>query len=74
MRALSRPPFPFFDIWGVEGTRMGWNDGVARPVSLELLGQQYRRYRLADPEAEEAMKTRRRTWLASRSPARDPRR
>ena len=36
-------------------TRMGWNDGVTRPVSLDELGQGYRRYRLANPEAEDAM-------------------
>jgi ParB-like nuclease domain len=41
---------------------MSWNDGVTRPVSLELLGQRYRRYRLADPEAEEAMAGSLRRW------------
>ena len=41
---------------------MGWNDGVARPVSLDGLGQSYRRYRLADPEAEEAMAGSLRRW------------
>jgi ParB family transcriptional regulator, chromosome partitioning protein len=41
---------------------MGWNDGVARPVSLDGLGQRYRRYRLADPEAEEAMAGSLRRW------------
>jgi hypothetical protein len=41
---------------------MGWNDGVVRPVSLDGLGQRYRRYRLADPEAEEAMAGSLRRW------------
>src|SRR5713226_461672 len=41
---------------------MGWNDGVVRPVSLDGLGQRYRRYRLADPEAEEAMAVSLRQW------------
>jgi hypothetical protein len=41
---------------------MGWNDGVARPVSLDGLGQCYRRYRLADPEAENAMAGSLRRW------------
>jgi ParB family transcriptional regulator, chromosome partitioning protein len=38
----------------VEGTRM-WDEGVTQPVALAALGQQYRRYRLTDPAAEEAM-------------------
>ena len=41
---------------------MGWNDGVTRPVSLDELGQGYRRYRLADPEAEDAMAGSLRRW------------
>jgi hypothetical protein len=41
---------------------MGWNDGLARPVSLDGLGQRYRRYRLADPEAEAAMAGSLRRW------------
>jgi len=41
---------------------MSWNDGMVRPVTLELLGQRYRRYRLADPEAEEAMAGSLRRW------------
>jgi hypothetical protein len=41
---------------------MGWNDGVVRPVTLDGLGQRYRRYRLADPEAEEAMAGSLRRW------------
>jgi hypothetical protein len=62
VKAILRPPFPFFD-WGiVEGTRMSWNQGTTRPVSLEGLGQRYRRYRLADPEAEEAMAGSLRRW------------
>jgi hypothetical protein len=46
----------------VEGTRMRWNDGIVRPVPLEGLGQHYRRYRLADLEAEEAMAGSLRRW------------
>jgi hypothetical protein len=38
------------------------NEGVVRPVSLEALGQRYRRYRLADPAAEEAMAGSLRRW------------
>ena len=41
---------------------MAWNEGVVRPVSLEGLGQHYRRYRLADPPAEEAMAGSLRRW------------
>jgi hypothetical protein len=62
VKAILRPPFPFFDMGSVEGTHMGWNDGVVRPVSLDGLGQRYRRYRLADPEAEEAMAGSLRRW------------
>jgi hypothetical protein len=62
VRAILRPPFPFFD-WGVvESTHMSWNDGIVRPVTLDGLGQCYRRYRLADPEAEEAMAESLRRW------------
>lgn len=32
-----------------------WEDGVVRPVALADLGEAYRRYRLSDPAAEEAM-------------------
>jgi hypothetical protein len=41
---------------------MSWNDGVARPVLLDELGQSYRRYRLADSEAEDAMAGSLRRW------------
>jgi hypothetical protein len=41
---------------------MGWQEGISRPVLLEGLGQRYRRYRLADPEAEEAMAGSLRRW------------
>jgi len=41
---------------------MSWNEGITRPVTLEDLGQRYRRYRLADPEAEEAMAGSLRRW------------
>jgi hypothetical protein len=62
VKAISRPPFPFFE-WGAgEDTFMVWQDGIVRPVSLDGLGQRYRRYRLADPEAEEAMAGSLRRW------------
>jgi hypothetical protein len=41
---------------------MGWDEGVVGPVALATLGQQYRRYRLADPPAEEAMAGALRRW------------
>jgi hypothetical protein len=41
---------------------MTWPEGVVRPVSLDGLGQRYRRYRLADPPAEEAMAGSLRRW------------
>ena len=41
---------------------MQWHEGIARPVSMSELGQRYRRYRLADPEAEEAMAGSLRRW------------
>jgi ParB family chromosome partitioning protein len=41
---------------------MGWQEGHVRPVSLAELGQNYRRYRLADPPAEEAMAGSLRRW------------
>ena len=41
---------------------MGWNDGLTRPVTLGELGQRYRHYRLADPDAEEAMAGSLRRW------------
>jgi len=41
---------------------MGWQDGTVRPVSLDGLGQRYRRYRLVDPEAEAAMAGSLRRW------------
>ena len=41
---------------------MQWTEGTTRPVALDGLGQQYRRYRLADPEAEEAMAGSLRRW------------
>jgi len=41
---------------------MGWNDGLTRPVTLGELGQRYRQYRLADPDAEEAMAGSLRRW------------
>jgi hypothetical protein len=39
-----------------------WDDGIIRPVELSELGQSYRRYRLADPPAEEAMAGSLRRW------------
>lgn len=41
---------------------MQWQEGITRPVALAELGQRYRRYRLADPEAEEAMAGSLRRW------------
>ena len=41
---------------------MGWTESSTRPVALAALGQHYRRYRLADPEAEEAMAGSLRRW------------
>jgi hypothetical protein len=41
---------------------MQWQEGITRPVALEELGEQYRRYRLGDPEAEEAMAGSLRRW------------
>jgi ParB family transcriptional regulator, chromosome partitioning protein len=41
---------------------MTWHEGVVWPVSLDGLGQRYRRYRLADPPAEEAMAGSLRRW------------
>ena len=55
MKAILRPPFPFFDWVGVEGTHMHWENAEARPLPVAELGEGYRRYRLADPAAEEAM-------------------
>ena len=39
MKAILRPPFPFFNRGNVEGAYMSWNNGVARPVALAGLGQ-----------------------------------
>ena len=41
---------------------MGWDEGLVRPVPVLELGQRYRRYRLADPAAEEAMAGSLRRW------------
>jgi hypothetical protein len=41
---------------------MQWHDGSMRPATLAELGQRYRRYRLADPEAEAAMAGSLRRW------------
>jgi ParB-like chromosome segregation protein Spo0J len=41
---------------------MRWDDSAARPVALADLGQKYRRYRLADPEAESALAESLRRW------------
>src|ERR1700681_1013886 len=41
---------------------MQWQEGITRPVALTELGQRYRCYRLADPEAEEAMAGSLRRW------------
>lgn len=34
---------------------MRWAAGEVRPLAVEALGERYRRYRLSDPAAEEAM-------------------
>jgi ParB-like chromosome segregation protein Spo0J len=34
---------------------LAWNRGEVRPIAVEALGERYRRYRLSDPAAEEAM-------------------
>jgi ParB/RepB/Spo0J family partition protein len=34
---------------------MGWQADTMRPIAIEELGERYRRYRLSDPAAEEAM-------------------
>jgi len=39
-----------------------WENGLIRPVALTALGERYRRYRLADPPAEEAMAGSLRRW------------
>jgi ParB-like chromosome segregation protein Spo0J len=41
---------------------MAWEYGSVRPVELSQLGQHYRRYRLADPLAEEALAGSLRRW------------
>ena len=41
---------------------MQWHEGSTLPVALAELGQRYRRYRLADPEAEDAMAGSLRRW------------
>ena len=41
---------------------MQWNEGNTRPVALANLGERYRRYRLGDPGAEEAMAGSLRRW------------
>src|ERR1700685_2458504 len=41
---------------------MQWHEGITRPVALTELGQRHRRYRLADPPAEEAMAGSLRRW------------
>ena len=41
---------------------MRWKEGNTRPVAPSDLGQRYRRYRLADPEAEDAMAGSLRRW------------
>lgn len=33
----------------------GWDPGEVRPLAVDVLGERYRRYRLADPAAEEAI-------------------
>ena len=50
------PGPPSFFEWGpVRRTASCWDLGEVRPLAVEALGERYRRYRLADPAAEEAM-------------------
>jgi ParB-like chromosome segregation protein Spo0J len=53
----SGSPVPFFVAvrQGGEQAMDRWNEGSVRPVAVAALGEGYRRYRLADPTAEEAM-------------------
>ena len=46
----------------MEGAPVLWENGLIRPVALTALGERYRRYRLADPPAEEAMAGSLRRW------------
>jgi hypothetical protein len=39
-----------------------WDEGITRPVPLTEFGDRYRRYRLSDPQAEEAMAGSLRRW------------
>jgi ParB-like chromosome segregation protein Spo0J len=41
---------------------MDWDNGVVRPIAFDRLGQKYRRYRLTDPAAEDAMAGSLRRW------------
>ncbi len=41
---------------------MDWDNGVVRPIAFDRFGQKYRRYRLADPIAEDAMAGSLRRW------------
>jgi hypothetical protein len=41
---------------------MDWDNGIVRPIALDRLGQGYRRYRLTDPHAEDAMAGSLRRW------------
>src|SRR5947207_11792868 len=41
---------------------MQWHEGNTRPVTLADLGERYRRYRLGDPDADEAMAGSLRRW------------
>lgn len=57
-----RPSVSFLRL-GVDGSmRMDWDNGVVRPIAFDWLGQKYRRYRLADPPAEDAMAGSLRRW------------
>ncbi|MGE3806622.1 MAG: ParB/RepB/Spo0J family partition protein, partial [Gemmataceae bacterium] len=38
-----------------EAVMREWDEAEVRPLPVEALGERYRRYRLADPAAEEAM-------------------
>src|SRR5260370_2467249 len=48
-------PLPFSACTLGASVMSDWQASEARPLAVEVLGERYRRYRLADPAAEEAM-------------------
>ena len=53
---------PSFDGVLLGSPRKDWDTGIVRPVAFDRLGQRYRRDRLADPVAEDAMAGSLRRW------------